>query len=85
LEKFFRDKLKLSHEFSSVGNYWEKGNQNEIDIVAINDEQKSILIAEVKRNKNKISIPLLEQKSQKLIEKKKGYTVSFTGFSLDNM
>ena len=85
LEKYFIEKLKLSHEFSTIGSYWEKGNQNEIDIVAVNDEQKSILIVEVKRNKKKISIHLLEQKSQKLIEKKKGYTVSFAGYSLDDM
>jgi len=85
LEKYFIEKLKLSHEFSTISSYWEKGNQNEIDIVAVNDEQKSILIAEVKRNKKKISIPLLEQKSQKIIENKKGYTVSFAGYSLEDM
>lgn len=85
LEKYFHEKLKLSHEFSMIGSYWEKGNQNEIDIVAVNDEQKSILIAEVKRNKNKISINLLERKAMKILDKKKGYTTSFVGYSLDDV
>jgi hypothetical protein len=37
-----REKLRLSYAYSDIGNYWEMGNQNEIDIVAVNDEQKQI-------------------------------------------
>jgi len=85
LEKYFREKLKLSNEFTLIGNYWEKGNQNEIDIVAVNDEHKTILIAEVKRNKNRISLEQLESKSKKLLDRKKGYTASFIAYSLDDV
>jgi AAA+ ATPase superfamily predicted ATPase len=85
LEKYFQEKLKISHQYSMIGSYWEKGNQNEIDIVAVNDEQKSILMAEVKRNKNKISLGVLEKKAQKLLIARKKYTVTFAGFSLDDM
>jgi hypothetical protein len=37
-------------DYNLIGNYWEAGNKNEIDIVAVNDFSKTALIAEVKRN-----------------------------------
>lgn len=45
----------------------------------------SILIAEVKRNKNRISLEQLESKSKKLLDRKKGYTASFIAYSLDDV
>ena len=85
LEKFFIEKLKASGRYSNIGTYWEKGNQNEIDIVAVNDDEKKMLIAEVKRNPEKIDLELLEKKAQKLLQKHKGYEVTFTGYSLEDM
>ena len=85
LEKYFIEKLKASKAFSAIGTYWEKGNQNEIDIVAVNDDEKKMLIAEVKRNPEKIDLALLEKKAQKLIQKHPGYTVIYKGYSLDDM
>jgi hypothetical protein len=85
LEKYFREKLALSDDFSFIGRYWEKGNQNEIDIVAFNEIEKHLLIAEVKRNKSKISPASLKVKSGKLLQALNGYTVQYKGFSLDDM
>jgi AAA+ ATPase superfamily predicted ATPase len=85
LEKYFTEKLKASGKYSTIGTYWEKGNQNEIDIVAINDDEKTMLIAEVKRNPEKINLKLLEKKTEKLLQKHKGYEVTFKGYSLENI
>lgn len=85
LEKFFIEKLKLTNDYSNIGTYWEKGNQNEIDIVAVNEDEKYMLIAEVKRNPKKISIEKLKLKSQKLINKFSKYEVKFQGFSLEDI
>jgi AAA+ ATPase superfamily predicted ATPase len=85
LEKYFTQKLKLTHQYSQIGNYWERGNQNEIDIVAVNEEEKTMLIAEVKINPKKISIKKLEEKSKKLIDKFQNYKVDFKGFSLNDI
>ena len=85
LEKYFTQKLKLTHHYSQIGNYWERGNQNEIDIVAVNEEEKTMLIAEVKINPKKISIKKLQEKSKKLIDKFSDYKVDFKGFSLEDM
>ena len=85
LEKFFIEKLKLSGKYSNIGTYWERGNQNEIDIVAINEDEKNILIAEVKRNPEKINLAQLKEKSQKILQKHKKYTVEFKAYALEDM
>ena len=64
LEKYFVELLKIKGEYSQIGTYWEKGNQNEIDIVALNETQKQLTFIEVKLNKRKIDLELLKQKSQ---------------------
>ena len=85
LEKYFREKLALTGEYSLIGRYWEKGNQNEIDIVAVNDVDKKILIAEVKRNKSKISLANLEFKSGKILHAFHQYTFEYASLSMDDM
>lgn len=85
LEKYFRDKLALTGNYSLIGRYWEKGNQNEIDIVAVNDNEKTVLFAEVKRNKTKISPSLLKSKSVKLLQSFPGHTVTYAHLSMDDM
>jgi AAA+ ATPase superfamily predicted ATPase len=85
LEKYFKEKLALSKEYSQIGSYWERGNKNEIDIVAINEFEKKALIAEVKLNRDKISINKLKQKALKLEKKLQGYAVEYVGFSVEDM
>lgn len=85
LEKYFRAKIALSAKYSQVGQYWEKRNQNELDIVAINDLEKKALIGEVKINKNKISLDQLKFKSAGLINKLAGYKITYAGFSPEDM
>ena len=85
LEKYFIEKLKLTYSYSSLGTYWERGNKNEIDIVALNEEEKTMLIVEVKINPKKISLSKLEDKSQKIIQKFPKYRIIFDGYSIENM
>jgi len=44
-----------------------------------------MLIVEVKRNPKKIDMGLLEEKAQKLLQKHKGYEVTFKGYSIEDM
>jgi len=85
LERYFQEKLRLSYAYSAIGNYWERGNQNEIDIVAINEDEKRMLIGEVKRNPKKIDLHKLKQKALKLTSKYSKYSVEYRGFSLEDM
>lgn len=85
LERYFTEKFATQHLYSAIGTYWEKGNQNEIDIIAVNDFEKTVLVAEVKRKKENISIPLLEEKGKNLQSQLKGYTFEYQGLSIDDM
>jgi len=85
LEKYFTEKLILSNNFSNIGTYWEKGNQNEIDIIAVNDDTKIILVGEVKINPKKINREVLKNKSAKLVSKYKNYNFKYVGYSLEDM
>ena len=85
LEKYFMEKIKEEKKFSALGTYWEKGNQNEIDIVGINEMEKRLFIAEVKRKKGNISIPSLKDKAKKLQAQHKGYQTEYHGLSLEAM
>lgn len=86
LEKYFVEKLKLENKYNTIGSYWERGNLNEIDIVAINDLKKQALFVEVKRNKSNISIEKLKRKSELLIQKNlKNFTLEFKGYSLEDI
>jgi len=85
LERYFREKLILSGKYTDLGSYWERGNKNEIDIVAVNRIEKKALIGDVKLNKNKINLNALKIKSAKLLMILKDYEVKFKGFSLDEM
>ena len=85
MERYFTEKFAAQHLYSAIGTYWEKGNQNEIDIIAVNDLEKAVLVAEVKRKKENISIPLLEEKGGNLQNQLKGYTFKYQGLSMDDM
>jgi AAA+ ATPase superfamily predicted ATPase len=85
LEKYFRSALMESKQFSEIGNYWNRRGEDEIDIVALNDMDKKLIFCEVKRNKNRISIPLLEKKSEEIIRKYSNYHIEYKALSLEDM
>jgi AAA+ ATPase superfamily predicted ATPase len=85
LERFIIEKLKLTNKYSKIGTYWERGNQNEIDIVAVNEEEKTMLLAEVKINPKKIDLNILKEKSKKLTQKYTKYKIDYQGFSIEDI
>lgn len=34
----------MEKKYNTIGTYWERGNENEIDIVAVNDIEKDIFL-----------------------------------------
>lgn len=82
LEKLFIQIIREFPKYGEIGTYWEKGNQNEIDIVAIDDIINEIYIAEVKLNKDKIKLSKLKDKSEKMLKRYSGYDVIYEGLSL---
>ena len=85
LEKYFRSVLIESKQFSEIGNYWDQKGENEIDLVALNDMEKRLVFYEVKRNKKRISIPLLEKKGEAIACRYSDYHVAYKALSLEDM
>ncbi|MDR0680866.1 MAG: ATP-binding protein [Dysgonamonadaceae bacterium] len=85
LERYFRAKISADENLSQIGSYWETGNQNEIDIVAINEYEKTAIIVEVKRQAKNINLGVLRKKAENLVANLKGYTIDFRGLSIDDM
>ncbi len=84
LEEFFHDLFASSHQYNQIGYSFESDHKNEIDLVAINDLDKKIVIAEVKRNKKKIRLNELRQKAKKLLISYQDYDVAFLSLSLED-
>lgn len=88
LEKYFKTKFIESKQFTSVGGYWDRKGMIEIDLIAINEIEKQVVIAEIKRNKQKINFSKLQNKSGLLIAKYpklNEFEIVYKSFSLDDM
>lgn len=85
LEKYFRQQLAESKAYSDVQSYWDRKGENEIDIIAVNDFEKRLLIGEVKRNKERINLHILENKATEIAKKYADYQIEYKGFSLEDM
>jgi AAA+ ATPase superfamily predicted ATPase len=85
LEKYFREKYAAAGLYSAIGAWWEKGNQNEIDLVAVNEVERKMLVAEVKRQKKKIDLSELQKKAAAVLKSRAGYSVSYQALSLEDM
>ena len=85
LEKLFVDQLKEQQQFTHIGSYWERGNQNEIDIVAIDDLEKTLMICEVKLAKKRLDQNVLEAKAKKLLADYSNYTIQWKLLSLEDV
>jgi len=85
LEKYFREVFIELGIYTKIGNYWERDNKNEIDIVGINEIEKKLDIYEVKINPKKLNKNELILKSANLIKNYQNYKVDYKLLSLDDI
>ncbi|MCM1337963.1 MAG: ATP-binding protein [Candidatus Amulumruptor caecigallinarius] len=85
LERYFRQLYRETGLYNVVTNYWEKGGLNEIDLVAVNEADREIVIGEVKRNRRRIDLHALEHKAAAIMQKQKGWKIGYAALSLDDM
>ncbi len=84
LEKFFHEIFAETGKYNRIGSYWERGNKNEIDLVAVNDLRKELVIAEIKANKSRINLAELEIKAKNLIADYQGYKIEFLALGIED-
>lgn len=85
LEKYFRERVAELSNTTQIGNYWDSKGENEIDLIALNDFEKTGIIAEVKRNPNKIDYSILKKKVDSLPKEFAKYQFTLKGYSLEDM
>ncbi|NRF41112.1 ATP-binding protein [Pedobacter foliorum] len=85
LEKYFKEKLTESTRITAIGSYWDNKGQNEIDLIAVNDLDKTAIVAEIKRNPKKINLNSLTIKVQALQKELAKYKIQLLGLSMEDM
>ena len=91
LERWFKQSYRETGEYNIVTNYWEKGSKgkpgedNEIDLIAVNEADRRIVIGECKRNASKFSRKELIEKAAKIAGHHKGWTINYVGLSLKDI
>jgi len=85
LEKYFREKFAEDENFSKIGSYWDGKGENEIDLIALNDLNKTAVIAEIKRSKNKLKKERLANKAFSLQEQLNDYKVTLRMLDMGEM
>ncbi|PKO98335.1 MAG: ATPase [Bacteroidetes bacterium HGW-Bacteroidetes-8] len=85
LEKYFREMIIENEKVMSIGSYWDSKGENEIDILALNELDKTALVAEVKRNSRKIDLKQLRTKVDSIKSELASYKVELKGYSMDDM
>jgi len=85
LERLYADIYLQSGEYNLVGSYWESGFTNEIDLVAVNDAAKLMVLAEIKLQKKNIRKDQLVQKAAKLRNQYPDYRIEYRYLSLEEL
>ena len=86
LEQYFQAKAMESGEFTMAGNWWDRKGGNEIDMIALDEFEQTGIVAEIKRNPEKISPKTLEERVKALPTSDFGkYNLTLKGLSIEDM
>ena len=85
LEQYFRQKWMEEERVTLVGSYWDRKGENEIDMIALNDIDKTAVVAEIKRQRRKFIPSALADKVATLNRELSKYSVTQIGLSMEDM
>ena len=85
LEQYFRQKWMEEERVTSVGNYWDRKGLNEIDLIALNDIDKTAVVAEIKRQRKKFNPTELAVKVATLGKELAKYDFRQIGLCMEDM
>ncbi|MBP5536653.1 MAG: ATP-binding protein [Bacteroidales bacterium] len=84
LERYFRQQYAETGLYNVVSNYWHR-DADEIDLVAVNEADKQIVLAECKRQAQRINLDTLREKSRDIVAKHRRWQVDYRALSLADM
>ena len=88
LERYFRQQSIESHRYTTIGNYWNRKGENEIDIILVNEIDKTLRIGEIKRQAKNIDMELLRTKADYFLSvypELQSYQLELCALSLDDI
>ena len=85
LEKCFHELLAEAGTYNRIGSYWERGNLNEIDLVAVNDLKKTITIADIKLSRSKLNLEALRNRAQGLLASYPRHHAEWLGLCVEDI
>lgn len=85
LESYFFNLYAETHQYSTLGRYWDRKGENEIDLIALDELSKSAVVTEIKRNKENINLNQLRIKAANIYKDISNYTISYRALSMEDM
>ncbi len=85
LESYFKMQYIETKEFTSIGGFWDKKGEHEIDMIALNELTHKGVVAEIKRKKENINLKQLQQKAAFLCKDLSPYDIEYRALSLEDM
>ncbi|MDE5807376.1 MAG: ATPase, partial [Muribaculaceae bacterium] len=88
LERYFRAKLTEREEYTRISGWWNRKGENEIDIIAENELEKTVAFFEVKRKERNIDLAILRSKADAFMKatlRFADYKKTFRGLCIEDM
>lgn len=88
LERYFIAQAAETGRYTIIGQWWDRKGENEIDMIAANEIEKTAEIYEIKRHRRNISIAELDNKVKVMLPQipaLNGCSVETRGLDLENM
>ena len=88
LEAYFKDALIEQQRFTRIGGWWSRDGKTEIDLIGINELEKTAIFYEIKRNPNAYDEQELKEKVEAFLQatrQLKGYQIIRQGLSMQDM
>lgn len=88
LEDWFRWQFLESGLWTPVGCWWDRRGENEIDLIALNRQDRRIVFAEVKSQAEKLNEGKLRRKAEAFLEahgEYRDWQTTFLGLTPDDM
>lgn len=88
LERYFRAQMIERGGYTNIGGFWDRKGLNEIDLIAVNELNKSAEIIEIKLNAANIDFDKLKEKGKAFLRitgELKDYNIEYRGLSMVEM
>lgn len=85
LHIYHHQKLEESGQFTCIGGWWDHHGDNDIDIIALNEETKQAMLADVRRRRTISDLNNLVRKAAGLHEMLQGYEIEYRILSTDDL